>query len=155
MIRRPPRSTRNDTLFPYTTLVRAVDHPSNHQRQAQGRGAGRGQRHQPGHQQALVAQDERPQRAQAAEPWFGLVGGVRRSRGFRRAIGPGVLSWNVSHYPLSSKRTRLRVASRRRSFKASTRSEEHTSELQSLMRISYAVFCLKKKKIITELNHIR
>src|SRR3546814_3783825 len=128
MIRRPPRSTRTDTLLPYTTLFRSP----HHQRQAQGRGAGRGQRHQPGHQQALVAQDERPQRAQAAEPWFGLVGGVRRSRGFRRAIGPGVLSWNVSHYPLSSKRTR--------------RSEEHTSELQSLMRISYAVLCLKKKK---------
>src|SRR3546814_6540050 len=74
MIRRPPRSTRTDTLFPYTTLFRSPDHP--------GRNAFRGTRR-------------------------ACFGGFQRRR---------------------------------------SRSEEHTSELQSLMRISYAVFCLKKKK---------
>src|SRR3546814_5003149 len=72
MIRRPPRSTRTDTLFPYTTLFRSP-------------------------------------------------GSIRRTAGWR----------------LSSANA-ARIARRR--------SEEHTSELQSLMRISYAVFCLKKKK---------
>src|SRR3546814_8578245 len=85
MIRRPPRSTRTDTLFPYTTLFRSF----------------------------------------------------RRSRSCKvRSTGPA---------PCSAKRSgslSMSATSRRRS----TRSEEHTSELQSLMRISYAVFCLKKKK---------
>src|SRR3546814_1369704 len=70
MIRRPPRSTRTDTLFPYTTLFRSAD-----------------------------------------------GGGVPDAQRRSRLIPPPVM-----------------------------RSEEHTSELQSLMRISYAVFCLKKKK---------
>src|SRR3546814_1351679 len=74
MIRRPPRSTRTDTLFPYTTLFRSV-------RDAK------------------------------------VVAYLARSRSGRR---------NLQHLGAS-------------------RSEEHTSELQSLMRISYAVFCLKKK----------
>src|SRR3546814_9493333 len=78
MILRPPRSTRTDTLFPYTTLVRSP----------------------PG----------RASRAAASAP------------GWRRA-GTGGATPRRRH-----------------------RSEEHTSELQSLMRISYAVFCLKKKK---------
>src|SRR3546814_11060774 len=82
MIRRPPRSTRTDTLFPYTTLFRS--------------------------------QGRVPRRHLADEP-----GGRRRHRGRGRP---------------SDVRGALR------------RSEEHTSELQSLMRISYAVFCLKKKK---------
>src|SRR3546814_5189265 len=74
MIRRPPRSTRTDTLFPYTTLFRSVTSAP-------------------------------PVRARA-RAWLGVSGG-------------GAVTG---------------------------RSEEHTSELQSLMRISYAVFCLKKKK---------
>src|SRR3546814_8289723 len=81
MIRRPPRSTRTDTLFPYTTLFRSVPRASK----------------------------------------------SSRSTGRRRAAAPA-----------------------RRGTRASDRSEEHTSELQSLMRISYAVFCLKKK--ITSLS---
>src|SRR3546814_3438511 len=79
MIRRPPRSTRTDTLFPYTTLFRS---PRNN--------------HADG------------------------------------AIWPGSIS---------------------RSRPCECRSEEHTSELQSLMRISYAVFCLKKKKKIERKQH--
>src|SRR3546814_6737426 len=78
MIRRPPRSTRTDTLFPYTTLFRSVDRN-------------------------------------------GEIGGGRGTRAVGRRRQP------------------LVECSGRR------RSEEHTSELQSLMRISYAVFCLKKK----------
>src|SRR3546814_8629958 len=104
MIRRPPRSTRTDTLFPYTTLFRSVRHRGSLFRGVSG--WRRWRRH--GHR---VAQSDRVQRPQA-----------RASRGA----------------------TDLR---RQRS-----RSEEHTSELQSLMRISYAVFCLKKKKTIKTEN---
>src|SRR3546814_1272191 len=95
MIRRPPRSTRTDTLFPDTTLVRSLRH-----------GEGR---------HVTVAQH--------------LVGarGCADRVGIVRA-GPVTLPVvEVEH-------------------RGGRRSEEHTSELQSLMRISYAVFCLKKKK---------
>src|SRR3546814_10779674 len=86
MLRRPPRSTRTDTLFPYTTLFRSVD----------------------------LRYQTRP----------GVMKGSHRNQ----YSG----SMNFS-YDLNNK---IRFQ----------RSEEHTSELQSLMRISYAVFCLKKKK---------
>src|SRR3546814_5078646 len=85
MIRRPPRSTRTDTLFPYTTLFRS--------------------------------------KLQAKSRFCSTI---------RIAT-------------LSSVRTRRRASS--------IRSEEHTSELQSLMRISYAVFCLKKKNTITMISN--
>src|SRR3546814_8684161 len=77
MIRRPPRSTRTDTLFPYTTLFRSH------------------------------------------------VVRVKTEASFGFRWGKKMIEWNPA------------------------RSEEHTSELQSLMRISYAVFCLKKKQNIT------
>src|SRR3546814_4881790 len=100
MIRRPPRSTRTDTLFPYTTLFRSVAQPGiKRQRIALGRDAcGKGE-------VCLIDVAGRDQ----------CLGGIdhRFVCGIGNA-GPG-------------------------------RSEEHTSELQSLMRISYAVFCLKKK----------
>src|SRR3546814_11723782 len=86
MIRRPPVSTRTDTLFPYTTLFRSPERSLTHQ----------------GHDLDRAL----PQAA----------------AGF---LGKGA------------------------SFSPQLRSEEHTSELQSLMRISYAVFCLKKKKTET------
>src|SRR3546814_5212256 len=98
MIRRPPRSTRTDTLFPYTTLFRSVrlaDHA------ACGRRAG-----EAGH----------------------------CLRGAHRLRPP---------HPRAALRLRRR------------RSEEHTSELQSLMRISYAVFCLKKKNTTTQHTYTR
>src|SRR3546814_1140234 len=92
MIRRPPRSTRTDTLFPYTTLFRSVDHRLGVDLLRQGK------LHQDAVHRGVAVElvDERQQRR--------LAGG---------------------------------------------RSEEHTSELQSLMRKSYAVFCLKKKTIMT------
>src|SRR3546814_2562910 len=86
MIRRPPRSTRTDTLFPYTTLFRSRI-------------------------------DEKP----VPKSSTATCTPRRRSGSSREAVRP-------------------------------RRSEEHTSELQSLMRISYAVFCLKKKKTKKELN---
>src|SRR3546814_1037762 len=98
MIRRPPGSTRTDTLFPYTTLFRSLCRIVRWQ-------YGRG----------LDARRRERQRAQAGRR-------VRHAhRDEKRQFGA------------------LRDGGDRRS-------EEHTSELQSLMRISYAVFCLKKKK---------
>src|SRR3546814_1341230 len=91
MIRRPPRSTRTDTLFPYTTLFRSA----------------RIERHH-GNFRAC-ALHFRPS----------------------AACGPGAHGGNLQWRHVRR------------------RSEEHTSELQSLMRISYAVFCLKKKKTST------
>src|SRR3546814_8520292 len=96
-IRRPPRSTRTDTLFPDTSLVRSG---------GCGRGAADAIRG------ATAAHD-------------GAGAGDLRQR--RRAIGQ-----------------RHHAGCERAAFEQ-TRSEEHTSELQSLMRISYAVFCLKQK----------
>src|SRR3546814_8099132 len=98
MIRLPPRSTRTDTLFPYTTLFRSAQHGDT--------GAADARRTRLRH---LHVVDELLHRAQV------------RAAVFLR--------------PVRSDPT-LR----------GQRSEEHTSELQSLMRISYAVFCLKKKK---------
>src|SRR3546814_3619508 len=108
MIRRPPRSTRTDTLFPYTTLFRSSDGDG-------GILAG---------SLLLVI----------GLTNAGDVGGYRviqRFRQPRQVEGGGI-------YILTILDRRVRLVS--------ARSEEHTSELQSLMRISYAVFCLKKKK---------
>src|SRR3546814_8256952 len=88
MMRRPPRSTRTDTLFPYTTLFRSV-------------------------RAADVA---------AVPATLKVIGAVPAGGLFDGEVAPG-----------------------------EARSEEHTSELQSLMRISYAVFCLKKKKQIQKI----
>src|SRR3546814_9282942 len=103
MIRRPPRSTRTDTLFPYTTLFRS-DLPLRRPRH-------RADADLP-ERRALDAR-----RRGVAAPWL-----PQRRFGARR------------HAALDGGR-----------LPADPRSEEHTSELQSLMRISYAVFCLKKK----------
>src|SRR3546814_5797541 len=97
MIRRPPRSTRTDTLFPYTTLFRSPRPTTSH-------------RHP-----AVRSVRQRPQIA--AHP--------------RR---PALASLETST-----------CTDRPYAYGNPPRSEEHTSELQSLMRISYAVFCLKKK----------
>src|SRR3546814_8459021 len=93
MFRRPPRSTRTDTLFPYTTLFRSTRHDAAARR--------------PRLRETPVPR----RRARSSQPFVQLCedGGGHRGGG---------------------------------------RSEEHTSELQSLMRISYAVFCLQKKQTV-------
>src|SRR3546814_11595170 len=95
MIRRPPRSTRTDTILPYTTLFRS------------------------------------PGRATDGGAAFGADEGEIGGRARRRA--------SIEREPEAE-------FGEQEQFVADQRSEEHTSELQSLMRISYAVFCLNKKK---------
>src|SRR3546814_9993981 len=109
MIRRPPRSTRTDTLFPYTTLFRSAAPADNVAIEAAIADGRVGRRH---HDLALVA--EEPERAFAGLQNVGLL---------RREL----------------------EGNEARTLAVVGRSEEHTSELQSLMRISYAVFCLNKK----------
>src|SRR3546814_10253927 len=115
---RPPRSTRTDTLLPYTTPFRSRPRAG---RPQDDRGDGRGR-------------------------WRGGVPGGRRAGGGllerRRRRGP-------DRHP-DDRGVGPRREGHRRAADPSGghRSEEHTSELQSLMRISYAVFCLKKKKHI-------
>src|SRR3546814_6081514 len=112
MIRRPPRSTRTDTLFPYTTLFRSL-------------GA------------AVLAIDDVAEagRALAARPVVQLVEeAARLCGGARRRDG--------ANHRASLYRFREDAAA---GAAEGLRSEEHTSELQSLMRNSYAVFCLKNK----------
>src|SRR3546814_2747936 len=94
MVRRPPRSTRTDTLFPYTALFRSAD---------------------------VVSEGELRRALAAGVPRAKIVfaGVGKTARELAAGLDAGILQF---------------------------RSEEHTSELQSLMRISYAVFCLKKKK---------
>src|SRR3546814_9322215 len=105
MCRRPPRSTRTDTPFPYTTLCRSQDI-------------------------AVVERDPVFARVIAARfPQVRVLqGDASELRRLLREAGIGPVKAVVSGLPLLS-----------------IRSEEHTSELQSLMRISYAVFCLKNK----------
>src|SRR3546814_3466530 len=98
MLRRPPRSTRTDTLFPYTTLFRSPF----------------------GCPRPLVRSTD----GEASKP----------------LSAPPTLS--KIHEPLKA----TAISHRSNPYPVNDRSEEHTSELQSLMRISYAVFCLKKKK---------
>src|SRR3546814_6374682 len=103
MIRRPPRSTRTDTLFPYTTLFRS-------------------------------------EHAALRDSACDLVGAWR-------ACGGGHRCRTAHPRPHHQDPERRRADDKRTlCMDADPRSEEHTSELQSLMRISYAVFCLKKKK---------
>src|SRR3546814_5200532 len=127
MIRRPPRSTRTDTLFPYTTLFRS-------------RSLGRGEdaAHQPvggrGRRRVREARHDR-----AGRPAQGARAG--------RARVPHALRGRlVDGDPVAGRAAGRGAEEVRTELESQVRSEEHTSELQSLMRISYAVFCLKKKK---------
>src|SRR3546814_8102349 len=101
MIRRPPRSTRTDTLFPYTTLFRSLE--------------------------AALLQVGQLLAVLALAPAHD--GGQQVEAGAFRHL----------HHAVDHLADRLALD------RQAGRSEEHTSELQSLMRISYAVFCLKKK----------
>src|SRR3546814_6805099 len=98
MIRRPPRSTRTDTLFPYTTLFRSILQESDIQ-----------------------------------------------IRGFKLRL-PLEVQFVFTANPEDYTNRGSIVTPLKDRIESQIRSEEHTSELQSLMRISYAVFCLKKKK---------
>src|SRR3546814_9970003 len=115
MIRRPPRSTRTDTLFPYTTLFRSAG------------GIGRTTA------RALVL----------------ATGAMERPLPFPGWTLPGVLGVGALQVALKTgglvPGDGLVIAGRGPLLLLYLRSEEHTSELQSLMRISYAVFCLKKQ----------
>src|SRR3546814_3675912 len=139
MIRRPPRSTRTDTLFPYTTLFRSDGREGLHGDQEAHRAGGRAVRHQP-HHQGL--------RRVAIDAAFGYLGMFRPA-----AIALLLLVFACAPPVVAqSPATAAQPADDAAALEAKVqeverlRSEEHTSELQSLMRISYAVFCLKKKK---------
>src|SRR3546814_6931817 len=120
MIRRPPRSTLTDTLFPYTTLVLS------------NAGAGR-------------AEARRGAVGARAPAGMGAVSAaVAGFRGRRRAGRDDARRSRAGR--LVVRRRRGAGAGRVARGADAGRSEEHTSELQSLTRISYAVFCLKKKK---------
>src|SRR3546814_10543109 len=108
MIRRPPRSTRTDTLFPYTTLFRSVELC----RPSASRAAGPDADATTGNPQAMASTSPLG-KPSALDGRANRLARFRTAKGFSRKPG---------------------------------RSEEHTSELQSLMRISYDVFCLKTKK---------
>src|SRR3546814_4460800 len=113
MILRPPRSTRTDTLFPYTTLFRSPGRTA-------GGAAGRFRDGAPGGRRDI---------------WSAGGSHGRSARGSdcrRRPVEHGLADHAPTAPPLQTRHH--------------ARSEEHTSELQSLMRNSYAVFCLKKKK---------
>src|SRR3546814_8330305 len=154
MIRRPPRSTRTDTLFPYTTLFR-----SSKNRPARVIGAPRLRRPYcvQGSSGPLCCRLRRnrpgpPQRGRHAAAERAALRPIRCA-GVETAplpAPPAVAARLLSATPLrrlSPARPRPRPARFRAEVEWPARSEEHTSELQSLMRISYAVFCLKKKKV--------
>src|SRR3546814_2299459 len=113
MKRRPPGSTRTDTLFPYTTLFRSGRRTPSAAKIACGAHGDRRSCRVPERREAACA---------ISDDSEAPVAGARPVRGWR-------------------------LVSEQHVRKLPWRSEEHTSELQSLMRISYAVFCLKKKNI--------
>src|SRR3546814_4934828 len=118
MIRRPPRSTRTDTLFPYTTLFRSGQRRRRRLDQLEIVGI-----------ELLLGIERAEVRAQAI-----IVVAQARAHGVLIDIDLRPIEIGVVDHAIIAREI------------AGHRSEEHTSELQSLMRISYAVFCLTKKK---------
>src|SRR3546814_2010204 len=112
MIRLPPRSTRTDTLFPYTTLFRSSDGP------------------------------QLPNQCHGCDPMLNRSGRPRLFM-LMACLAPMLGS------PSAQAQSQSDLVAPSTPIQTGTRSEEHTSELQSLMRISYAVFCLKKKTNIS------
>src|SRR3546814_942482 len=123
MRQRPPRSTRTDTLFPYTTLFRSSRRPHAYRTGGERRV---GKFAVP--RASLASQPDEPVGAASAASF--LLPPLRR----QGRVGEGC----------------LRASPRTVGTPSQPRSEEHTSELQSLMRTSYAVFCLKKKKTLKQ-----
>src|SRR3546814_6345898 len=124
MIRRPPRSKRTDTLFPYTTLFRSDDVD-----RAARRAASAERRIRSAHDLHRIDREH--------------LAGLRREIAHAIDIDRALAVEAADEGPVAD-----RVAAFGRA-EGDTRSEEHTSELQSLMRISYAVFCLKNTTINT------
>src|SRR3546814_2464038 len=121
MIRRPPSSTRTDTLFPYTTLFRSLLERLTIATRLTGN--------------AGALDQVRAYTLSAEALAAARIGDLIAADPERTTLAGG---WNDTSVPLPV---------------AGGRSEEHTSELQSLMRISYAVFCLKKQK--NNVHHFR
>src|SRR3546814_2684853 len=121
MIRRPPRSTRIDTLFPYTTPFRSTESGGFPSPIPYGHG-----------RNAFASEKYAPRGGRKMLGW-----GFALSRTRQEQIAPRREQRGRAEQWIFGKRIGWRRA---------TRSEEHKSELQSLMHISYAVFCLKKKK---------
>src|SRR3546814_10162163 len=122
MIPRPPSSTRTDTLFPYTTLLRSVEVAEHPGRQPP-------RRFLPDALEHGVAQIVEQGRREARR-------GVTDDQQDDERGEPAI----TGRHPIDSIFERIGSAEH-----LNERSEEHTSELQSIMRTSYAVFCLKKK----------
>src|SRR3546814_4932842 len=147
-IRLPPRSTRTDTLFPYTTLFRSPTGPLHGVRVLEmgsfiaGPFAGQ----LLGDYGADVIKVEAPDEGDPMRRW-----GVTRDGDslWWPTIGRNKRSVVLDLRTDEGKDIAKRLAARCDVVLENFRSEEHTSELQSLMRISYAVFCLKKKKNTT------
>src|SRR3546814_13184093 len=108
MIQRPPRSTRNDTLFPYTTLFRSITRFDD----------------------VLLSRSEAILDHVETFPLDAIPAPTLRLFRLQLSLAHAAMSVELLKQPRAH----------------NSRSEEHTSELQSLMRISYAVFCLKKHK---------
>src|SRR3546814_7502245 len=125
MIRRPPRSTRTDTLFPYTTLFRSQD--------AAGLGDG------------ATAHDHAARRERAHAE--GAERAVSMTDRDAVEIDAELLVRNLGQGGFEPLPMRLDANQQvQRAVRQQPRSAEHTSEIQSIMRNSYAGFCLKKKK---------
>src|SRR3546814_6631262 len=123
MIRRPPRSTRTDTLFPYTTLFRSCCYPAR------------------GH----IGQ----RFPECLLPMFQYFVGCEAPHG-----RTGIFAQPYAQCSIGAELGQRLCQCRHIAIGNENRSEEHTSELQSLMRISYAVFCLKKKKYTIKYKYI-
>src|SRR3546814_2227075 len=126
MIRRPPRSTRTDTLFPYTTLFRSLEQ-----------------------RRRRIATEILPKLVDLVqqEQWIGrprLAQVLDDLAGHGADVRPAVAA-NLGLVAHAAQRMADELPSRRAGDRAAKRSEEHTSELQSLMRISYAVFFFKQE----------
>src|SRR3546814_4782730 len=123
MIRRPPRSTRTATPFPYTTLFRSRNF------------------------------ETKRAAAHSAPPLICSGPSVAAAKDAADALKPSQAVNRPCRFTAGSRQFRMTLCSGPKG-KPVIRSEEHTSELQSLMRISYAVFCLKKKKDLKQGTHM-